>query len=135
MKVLRSISVLVLAVITLMSSTSFMVGVHYCGGHVQSIALFDKAEPCAMEKILPPCHQQMKSECCKDAAVVHDGDEFSHSKTAIDVAPAFVMEMAAPVIILDEVVKADALSSLSFYNYDPPLPAPDLNIALRVFLI
>ena len=135
MKVLRSISAIILATITLVSSTSFMVGVHYCGGKAQNIALFDKAAPCEMEQSLPPCHRHMTAECCQDSAVIHDGDEFSSAKISVELAPAFVMEMVPPAILLDEVISADASSGLAYYNYDPPLRAPDLTIALRVFLI
>jgi hypothetical protein len=149
MKVLKSISAIILAVITLMSSTSFMVGFHYCGGRVQNVALFDKAEPCAMEanvapgKILPlSACERMKSDlayrqagCCKDDAVIHDGDEFNATHTSIDITPAFVVEMAQPAVILSEVISSEAFLRPAYYNYDPPLRAPDLTVALQVFLI
>ena len=135
MKALRSISAIILAVITLASSTSFMVGVHYCGGKARNIALFDKAPVCAMELLLPACHEQKKSDCCQDSAVIHDGDEFNNVKASIELAPVFVTEMVPPAILLDEIISLGAVSKPSYHNYDPPLRAPDLTVALQVFLI
>ena len=44
MKPIRFISAVLLAIVVLVSSTSFMVGMHICMGEVQNIALFGKAD-------------------------------------------------------------------------------------------
>src|SRR5688572_20623693 len=75
MKLFRTISSILLAMLVLLSSTSFIVGMHICMGEVQNVAIFEKAEGCAMEKQLPPCHRHAKAPCCEDELVVHNGDE------------------------------------------------------------
>ena len=50
MKAVKTIFVFALALLVLVSSTSFMVGIHFCSGEVADMALFTEAEPCAMEK-------------------------------------------------------------------------------------
>ena len=63
MKALRSISAIILAVITLMSSTSFLVGVHYCGGKISSISSgFSNKETCEIPKA------EAEKACCAKKA-------------------------------------------------------------------
>src|SRR5687768_17674727 len=99
MKAIRTISTLLMATLLLVSSTSFMVGMHVCMGEVQSIAIFSKADGCAMEKNLPPCHRHMTAPCCDDETVIHEADDFklttAHqqvSPLAADVLPSLVLD-------------------------------------------
>jgi hypothetical protein len=135
MNILRRTSAVLLLMLVLISGSSFMVGMHFCGGELQNIALFDKAEGCAKEKQLPPCHRHETPACCDDTSVIHDGEEFSYSKANVSVAPTFSVEVAQPPVIISEVIETASVSTPRFYNYDPPLRAPDLTLTLQVFLI
>jgi hypothetical protein len=43
-----------MAFLVLISSSSFMVGIHRCAGEIQNMALLSKAEGCEIEKNLHP---------------------------------------------------------------------------------
>lgn len=131
----RSILSLAAAVLVLFSSSSFMVGIHLCGGDVQNIALFTKADVCEMEKQLPPCHRQEPRSCCDDEVIVHEGENFKVSSTEISVASIPAMEMVLPDVIISEVIPSNPVQKFHYHNYDPPLRAENITIALQVFLI
>lgn len=131
----RSILSLAAAVLVLFSSSSFMVGIHLCGGDVQNIALFTKADVCEMEKQLSPCHRQEPRSCCDDEVIVHEGENFKVSSTEISVASIPAMEMVIPEVLISEVIPSSPVLNSHSFNYDPPLRAEDLTVSLQVFLI
>ncbi len=135
MKHYRSILSVAFACLVLFSSTSFMVGVHLCGGHVQNIALFTQAEACAMEKQTPPCHKPQSEPCCEDETIVHTGEDFKVSLTAMALTPPAPADFTLPSVLISEVIPAAPVAPVPFYLYDPPLPATDLTVSLQVFLI
>jgi hypothetical protein len=135
MKQFRSILSVTFAVLVLFSSSSFMVGVHRCGGHVQDIALFTKSAGCAMEKKMPPCHKHESKPCCEDETILHQGEDFQASVTDITLAVVPVMDMELPSILISEVIPSAPVSRTRFYQYDPPLRDNDLTVSLQVFLI
>jgi hypothetical protein len=129
MKRLRPILSLMLAVLVMISGTSFMVGVHTCGGQVASVALFTKATPCPMEQKTPPppCHKATKS-CCSDERIVHQKEDFKLATAHIHIAPAhFIAELASPVIISILIPETTAYQSPVAESSPPPLP--DIQIA------
>lgn len=134
MKKFRTISSFFLAMLLLVSSTSFVVGIHLCGGEVQNVALFSSAEACKKSDTIPPCHRHAVPDCCEDETVVHNADEFSsHAGLAIDIP------VSTDQVVLTQVVVAEVIPSSSFVSpyltYTPPLPAPDLTVVHCVFLI
>jgi hypothetical protein len=135
MKAVRSISAVILAIIVLVSSTSFMVGMHICGGEVQNIALFGKADSCQKEKALPACHKHMKPACCEDEFVYHEGTDFKGSIEHIHIVAPAPMDIEQPVVLISEVIPASPISRIQYYNYDPPLRSCDLTVEHQVFLI
>ena len=135
MKLFRIISSTALAFLVLVSSSSFMVGIHLCGGKVQHVALFTKANSCEMEQNLPPCHRHMQRTCCEDQAVIHKGEGFKASVFhALFVAPIAV-DLEEPFVFISEIIPSSSFSRIKYYNYDPPLRSSDLTISLQVFLI
>lgn len=135
MKAIRSISAVLLAILILASTTSFMVGMHLCMGEVQNIALFGKAESCQKEKALPACHKHMKPACCDDELVYHEGTDFKASIEHITIVAPTPMDIEQPLILISEVIPASAISRTRYYNYDPPLRSCDLTVEQQVFLI
>src|SRR5687767_938329 len=132
MKAIRSISAVLLALLVLISSTSFMVGMHLCMGEVENIALFGKAEGCEKEKALPPCHKHMKPACCEDETVFHEGTDFKASIDHICIVAPAPVDIEQPVAFISEVIPSSPLAQFKYYNYDPPLRSCDLTVAHQV---
>lgn len=135
MKVMRSISAVFLAALVLISSTSFLVGMHMCMGEVQNIALFGKAESCQKEKTLPVCHKHIKPACCEDEMVFHEGTDFKGSIEHVNISVPASMDIEHSVAPISEVIPASPLAHFKYYNYDPPLRSCDLTVEHQVFLI
>jgi len=135
MKVIRSISAVLLAILVLVSSTSFVVGMHICMGEVQNIALFGKAESCQKERALPACHKHMKPACCEDEVVYHQGTDFKASIAHEHMDAPAPMDIGQPLVLISEVIPAVPAASLQYYKYDPPLRTCDLTVEHQVFLI
>ena len=135
MKLIHSISGILLAFLVLVSSTSFMVGMHLCGGEVQNVALFGKAESCQVEKALPACHKHMKPACCQDELVFHEGIDFKGSIEHKHIVTPAPIDIEQPAVLISEVIPASSITRVQYYNYDPPLRSCDLTVAHQVFLI
>jgi hypothetical protein len=134
MKAIRSISAILLALLVLVSSTSFGVGMHICMGEVQNVALFGKAESCHQEK-LPPCHKPIKPACCQDEVVYHEGTDFKTSIEHVNIVAPAPVDIDVPMIFISEVIPASPIARTRYYNYDPPLRPCDLTVEHQVFLI
>jgi hypothetical protein len=135
MKAIRKISAVLLALLVLVSTTSFMVGFHICMGEVQNVALFTKADGCEREQSLPPCHRHMKAPCCEDETYFHEGDDFKASVDHVhQVAPAAI-DVEQPLVLLSEVIPSAPSSRIQYHNYDPPLRSCDRTVEHQVFLI
>lgn len=135
MKAARSISAVLFAILVLISSTSFTVGMHLCMGKVENIALFGKAESCQREKALPACHKHMRPACCDDELVSHEGTAFKASVEKIHVVAPASVDIEQPVVLISEVIPTSPITSIQHYNYDPPLRTCDLTVEHQVFLI
>lgn len=135
MKAVCSISAVALAILVLVSSTSFMVGMHLCMGEVQNVAFFSKADGCENEQSQPPCHRHTQAPCCEDETVIHRSDDLKASIAHMHVAIAAPMDLDQPLILISEVIPAAPLSRFKYYNYDPPLRSYDLTVEHQVFLI
>lgn len=135
MKALRSISAVILATLVLLSSTSFMVGMHLCQGEIQNVALFSKADGCEMEQRLPPCHRHTNAPCCDDETLINEADDFKASVTHYQPATPTSLDAEQPLVLIAEIIPAAGVPHFKYYKYDPPLRSHDLTVAHRVFLI
>jgi hypothetical protein len=135
MNVFRTISSIVLALMVLVSSTSFIIGMHICNGAVKDISLFTKADGCEKEKSTPPCHRHMKRACCEDEAVFHEGDDFKASIEHVQIIIPAPIDIEHPTLFISEIIPDAPISRTNFYNYDPPLRSWDLTVEHHVFLI
>jgi hypothetical protein len=135
MKALRAISAILLALLVLVSSTSFMVGFHFCMGEVKSVALFTEAESCKKQQSLPACHRPMKAPCCADETYFHEGDDFKASVEHIHVGTPAPIDLDQPLVLISEVIPSTPAARIQYYNYDPPLRSCDLTVEHQVFLI
>ncbi|MEO7989299.1 MAG: hypothetical protein ABI663_07140 [Chryseolinea sp.] len=135
MKQYRSILSSAFAILVLFSSSSFMVGIHLCSGHIQDIAVFSQAEKCAMEKQMPPCHRHETKSCCEDQTIIHDAQDFKGNISQISIAAPPVFDIVQPAVLISEVIPSSVVSVRYFADYDPPLPPTDITVDLQVFLI
>ncbi len=135
MKAFRTISAILLALLVLVSSTNFMIGMHICMGDVQNIALFSKAEGCEMEQNLPPCHRHLKAPCCEDETVIHKADDVKTNVVQIQIDGPSPIDVEQPLVLISEIIPSAPLSRIQYYKYDPPLRSWDLTVEHQVFLI
>ena len=136
MKLFKSISSILLALLVLVSSSSFMVSMHFCGGHVQSFSLIKKAAPCSLEVQQAPCHKRMaikKSTCCDDKDVAFEGKNFSSKVHSLSTNTSASIAML-PLIM--EVVQINvALIASNHNSYKPPIVGRDIPVLVQSFLI
>ena len=135
MKVLRTISALILALLVLVSSTSFMVGVHICMDEVKNVALFSKADGCEKEQALPPCHRHSTAPCCDDETVINQADDFKAPIGFHALSVPTPIHIEQPLIPISEIIPTTPLSLFRYHTYDPPLQSRDLTVDHQVFLI
>ena len=134
MRSLRSILSLAFAFLVLFSSTSFMVGMHRCGGQVKNVALFTQAEGCAQERQVPPCHRLDTPPCCQDVTVIHEHQDFKGEITQLEFSASPLADVLTPAVLLAEVIPAAGERTYA-RAYDPPLRSTDRTVSLQVFLI
>jgi hypothetical protein len=69
-----------MALLVLLSTLSFSVGMHFCGDHLVDFSLFESAEACAMAPepaaTASSCEKlEMDMDCCSDVAFVVEGQQ------------------------------------------------------------
>lgn len=139
MKVIHSILTVLLALLVLVSSTSFSVNMHVCGGHVSSVALVQKAAPCPME-VMPPCHRGIHLEkksngCCEDKSVVFEGKDFSSKVEHISFELQNSSWIAELPYIISIIPSSYTQAYSSFTLYKPPLLSQDISVLVHSFQI
>ncbi len=126
---MRSITSILLAVLVLVTSTSFRLDTHLCGGSVQSWSLFGVAAGCGMEmdRAVEKCANHagavlVSEPCCADHDIQFKGQELN---TLVS-APLSVAVAYQPVVALlftDHLgpVLAAAPIAASLHFWPPPL--------------
>jgi hypothetical protein len=133
-KTLRSILSLLFALLVFMSSTSFMVGIHHCGGEIREVAVLEKADGCGHQE-LPPCHRKLMQNCCKDDVVKYDGQGFEQL-VKVDLSSATTgMIVDLPPVLISIVVPEEQAAPVNFHDYPIPIRSVDLTITHHEFLI
>lgn len=112
-----------------------MIGIHMCSGNIQDLALFTKAQRCANEKKMPPCHKQESKPCCEDESVIHEGQDVKSDITKLQLSPVPVIDIDQPLVLIAEIIPSSSLARTKYYNYDPPLRWTDITVEHQVFLI
>jgi hypothetical protein len=139
MKFLKSIVSSILALLVLVSSSSFMVNMHFCGGHVQSVSLIEEATLCPMEVQLPPCHKKMavkKSACCEDKHVAFEGKDFNTQVQDFSMFSWQAINWIATLPMIMELIPVnEALAFSSLTSYKPPIVERDIPVLVQSFLI
>jgi len=143
MKLFRQILVLTLALLLLVSSTGISVGMHLCGGKIQSLSIFGKAESCGMEQkqeALPPCHQPQQKQvkdkgCCENHNfVVQRLDAGADTKIVLHKTPDVKLLVAIKVVIL-QLYAPETATTPAYALYTSPPLARDIPVLVQSFLI
>lgn len=135
MKLFRTLSSLLLATLVLMASSSFYVGVHYCGGTVNAVAFLQEADGCGHQQ-LPPCHRKAMEGCCSDEQVVHEAQELKTEITGITLPALPSTDIVHHSVVLAEVVPtAETNPSIYFSDHPPALTGHAIIISIQSFLI
>ena len=135
MKPLRTISILALVLLVMLSSSNFMVGIHFCSGEIRNIGILVKAEACEKEQSQPPCHRHMTATCCEDETIVHQGKELKPSVSHFHAAAPLPIDVVDINLLVSELIPASSISRAYYLLYDPPRASADITIRNQTFLI
>lgn len=134
-KVFQQIVSIAMALLLLVSTTSWKVEKHYCMGRLVDVSLFAAVETCGMDmQLASKSSIQKKNSCCSNEVVVIKAQDN--------------LQLSFDTISLDEqfFIIAYAYSYLSLLNtfhkqripheqYPPPLLVKDIQVLDQVFLI
>ncbi len=134
MKLFRTISALLLAVLVLMASSSFYVGAHYCGGALKAIAFLDEADGCGHQE-LPPCHRKAMEGCCNDEQVVHESQDLKVQSPSVTLLCLSWVDVIHHTVVLAEIIPAVQITSSYPDDHPPALTGHDIIISIQSFLI
>ncbi|QOI96109.1 MAG: hypothetical protein HRU69_00850 [Flammeovirgaceae bacterium] len=135
MKLLRTISSLLLAALVLMASSSFYVGVHYCSGAVKAVAFLDEADGCGHQQ-LPPCHRKAMEGCCNDEQFIHESQDINGATVNILLPVLSSTDVIHHTQVVAEIIPTASVSPTSYFTDHPPAPTGhDIIITNQSFLI
>ena len=134
MKALKSIFSALLALVVLVSATSFTIDKHLCMGRVQSVAILHEAAPCPMEMMTNTPMTAMEG-CCQDTQTIIEGNELQVKNlkpVALEYQSLWVASLAHVIETFD---LESAITYASHPLYKPPLLDQDLPVLIQSFLI
>lgn len=119
MKLIRSISSVLLALLVLLASSSFYVGVHVCGGTVKAVAFLQEADGCG-HQALPPCHRQQMKGCCENDLVVHDAQEIKGEIAKVTLPLVSSTDIIHNTVLIADIIPIVELNSSTYFIDHPP---------------
>ncbi len=143
-----------MAFLMLFSTVGFSMDIHYCGGKIDNVAFYSKADECKMMKKgtqnnLHSCHKAKektchtnlkgqsfsKKNCCDNQTFTLQS--LTDSKTSDNFEIANVDLTFVTVFILSNfnLFVTDKTNLLEHFYYSPPLLKQDVTILHQVFLI
>lgn len=145
MKFFRQIILLTLALLVLVSSTGFSMGVHLCAGELNDLNFYGQATACLMEQkkaeALPPCHAPEKEKstqnnCCEDHQLVVERLDFASDSKALLLNKALDIKFIAAVkVVILQLFTSEAEPKPAFALYTSPPGVRDIPILVQSFLI
>jgi len=132
----KKISAILMALVVVLSTMSFTVSQHYCGGELMDSGLFSKAESCGMDMQISTqkeCSIQTKN-CCKDVIKQIEGKKV----VTTDIAPLNTYQQlftASFIYTYINLFEGLDTNIIPFKNYSPPILVSDIQITHQVFLI
>ena len=123
-----------MALLLLVSTTSWKVEKHFCMGRVMDIALFTAVEKCGMELSTEDGESLQKMPCCDDEIIVASGqDDLKISLDDLSLEQhLFLTAYAHTYLNLFEGLERHFIP---FDQYPPPKLIADIQLLDQVFLI
>lgn len=125
-----------MAVLLLLSTTSWTIGKHYCMGHLVDVSLFSNAESCCKQSDGARTIDRPREadSCCSNELLVLDGqDDLNISINDLDLdQQAFLASFAHCYFQMFEVC---AEQVVPHKYYPPPILVKDIHVLDEVFLI
>lgn len=136
-EVLHKIASISMALLLLLSTTSWKVEKHYCMGRLMDMALFIDVEDCGMDMAFMEDSQNLdetKNSCCDDEVIFIDGqDDLKLSFNDLDGnQQSFLIAFANSYISLFRVQTKERIPN---EHYPPPLIVKDIQLLDEVYLI
>ena len=126
---------LAMAVLLLLSTTSWKVEKHYCMGHLMDVAFFSDVDTCGMDMSdHADTKMQQDNSCCNDEVIVIDGQDdlkLSFNDLGMD-QQSFLVAFTYSYIDLFETLAEQAVPHK---QYPPPILVKDIQLLDEVFLI
>ena len=125
-----------MALLLLLTTTSFSIAAHFCGDDIVNIALNSDAQSCAMQDADPEMHDLMRDMgCCDDKHIVSDSDD-DLQKTAFEFSFDQLVFITAFTHSYHTLFDLEANSSSTHWiKESPPLLGRDLFLLHDSFLI
>jgi hypothetical protein len=132
----KKIGAILMALAVVLSTMSFTVSQHYCGGELVDSALFSKAESCGMDmqtSTQKECSIQTKN-CCKDVIKQIEGKKMV-TKDIVPLKTYQQLFVASFIYTYINLFEGLDKNIVPFKNYSPPLLVSDIQVTHQVFLI
>lgn len=126
-----------MALLLLLSTTSWKVEKHYCMGRLMDVALFTDAETCGMDMsavMVDENADETKNSCCDDEVIFVDGqDDLQLSFNDLDIDKQFFLIAVTHSYL--GIFQDLTLQSVPHEEYPPPLLVKDIQLLDEVYLI
>lgn len=126
-----------MAIVVLMTTTSFTIDMHYCGDTMVDYSFFHKAASCKMQKaaLTSSCEtpEMKKKSCCSDEQLIVTGQDFkdNFSKLSFE-QQVFVASFTYSYISL---LEGSISNEVPFVDDSPPFIKRDVQVLHQSFLI
>ncbi|QLE02803.1 hypothetical protein HX109_14965 [Galbibacter sp. BG1] len=125
-----------MALVVLLSTTSFTVDMHYCGNDLVDVALLKPAENCGMEMQDSSSDEEKvaKSNCCTDEHIVVEGQK--ELKSSFEKL-TFHQQTILVSYVLTSLNLFEGLQQniVPFKDYIPPILVSEIQLENQTFLI
>jgi hypothetical protein len=137
LKPIRTILSYVLAIIVMLSSMSFTINAHMCGGELKDLAVFTKATPCKKEAAKPSCHQEEGEEnnCCKEQSFETEAQKLPVHNLKLQKVSTQLLLLYSYSFPQFNFSKGTVLDKINPFELSPPYKPVDIHILLQSFLI
>ena len=135
---IRKIVSIAMTLLLLASTTSWMVGKHYCMGHLMDVSFFAHAEDCGMNMMVSDedaSLMEAQNSCCNNEIIVVEGQDdlkISFNDIRFD-QHEFLAAFTFSYLNLFEICSERL--SVPFEHYPPPILVKDIQLLDGVFLI
>ena len=151
------LSAIMLSFLMLFSSVGFSIDVHFCGGEIETIGFYGKADECDMmkkaemqkqthaccpsqKKVKTHCSKNTKKNsiskksCCQNETFVLQSTDDGQTSNTFDLANVDLTFVA--LFVYNQLFNFEGEADLNNFNhYSPPLIPQDVIILHQVFLI